>query len=71
MNAMQKRKTILLSLIGLLAVSGCVAPSSEFCTVYDSPITFPGEVAAVVVGGARGEAVKIDTRNRYWEGNCP
>lgn len=38
--------------------------------MVQGPLDFPGEVAAVVVQGARDTAVKIDTQNRYGEKHC-
>lgn len=65
-----KRKMILpLSLASLAIVSGCVAPGN-FCEVVSGPIQFPAQVAAVVVQGARPEAVRIDAINRFGEANC-
>ena len=59
---------IRLSLIAsLAAVSGCT--SGTFCDLYE-PITFPQDVAAVVVEGARDEAVKIDTLNGTYRRLC-
>lgn len=68
---MLKRRMTPLWLTGsLVAVSACV-PAGDFCDVVQGPIRFPAEVAAVVVQGAREEAVAIDVQNRYGEDRCP
>jgi hypothetical protein len=59
--------------LGLLAslTSACASPGeSSFCDVVSGPILFPGEVAAVVVQGARPQAVKINTQNSYGAARC-
>jgi hypothetical protein len=60
-------------LILAFAASGCTTShggASLFCDVVSGPIQFPEQVAAVVVQGARPEAVKIDTQNRYGAARC-
>jgi hypothetical protein len=56
--------------LGLLASLSACAPPGDFCDVVSGPILFPGEVAAVVVQGARPQAVKIDTQNQYGAARC-
>lgn len=62
-----------MSLASLASLSTCgLAPGGgQFCDVVQGTITFPAPVAAVVVQGARPEAVSIDAQNRYGEKNCP
>lgn len=67
---MPKHRMILLWLTVSLGVSACVPVAGDFCDVVSGPILFPAEVSAVVVQGARPEAVKIDAQNRYGERNC-
>jgi hypothetical protein len=70
MRAKPKRKMMMLWSLGLLAsLSACAVPG-DFCEVVSGPIQFPEQVAAVVVQGARPEAVKIDTQNRYGAARC-
>jgi len=55
-------------------ISACapvaVTGARDFCDIVPAQIQFPPEVAEVVVGGARSEAVRIDAQNRYWLANC-
>ena len=74
MKRQHKGRPMRISLIALLGVSACAPVAYEggrdFCDVVPSQIQFPPEVAEVVVGGARSEAVRIDAQNRYWLANC-
>ena len=70
MRAKPKRKIMMLWSLGLLAIVSACAPAGDFCEVVSGPIQFPEQVAAVVVQGARPEAVKIDTQNRYGAARC-
>lgn len=73
MRANPKRRMMTLWSLGLLAslTSACASPGeSSFCDVVSGPILFPGEVAAVVVQGARPQAVKINTQNSYGAARC-
>jgi hypothetical protein len=70
MRAKPKRKMMTLWPLGLLAsLSACAVPG-DFCEAVSGPILFPEQVAAVVVQGARPEAVRIDTQNRYGAARC-
>jgi hypothetical protein len=73
MSGKPKRRTMWPWLIASLGASACAPVSTggrDFCDVYTSAVTFPREVAQMVVADARTEAVKIDARNRYWDANC-
>jgi hypothetical protein len=70
MRAKPKRKMMTLWSLGLLASLSACAPAGDFCEVVSGPIQFPEQVAAVVVQGARPEAVRIDTQNRYGAARC-
>jgi hypothetical protein len=65
----KRKHRMILSLCAVSLVSACAAPG-DFCEVVSGPIQFPEQVAAVVVQGARPEAVKIDTQNRYGAARC-
>jgi len=68
-----RRAMPILSLASLASLSACAPQPGPglFCDVVQGPITFPAPVAAVVVQGARPEAVSLDAQNRYGESNCP
>ncbi len=52
------------------SLSACAVPG-DFCEAVSGPILFPEQVAAVVVQGARPEAVRIDALNTYGAKYCP
>lgn len=62
-------KMIALSLTALLAVSGCVKTTGDFCDIA-RPIRFDRAVSEAVVKGDRASAEVIDAHNRYGEGAC-
>ena len=66
-----KRKSgMIVSLCAASLVSACAVPG-DFCEAVSGPILFPEQVAAVVVQGARPEAVRIDALNTYGAKHCP
>ena len=75
MSGQRRNKMTRLWWIVLAAGISACAPvayqgGGAFCDIVPSQIQFPPEVAEVVVGGARSEAVRIDAQNRYWLANC-
>lgn len=58
-----------LTLLIVLAVSGCVKSAGDFCDMAE-PIRFDSKVAQVVVAGDRAAAEVIDSQNRYGEQIC-
>ncbi len=64
-----RKHRMILSLCAVSLVSACAVPG-DFCEAVSGPILFPEQVAAVVVQGARPEAVRIDAQNRYGAARC-
>jgi len=67
---MLKHRMIPLSLIGLLAISGCAVVPGDFCDVVSGPLVFASETAALIVATDRRTAERIDVQNRYGERVC-
>lgn len=57
------------ALLIVLLVSSC-APGGDFCTVYEKPILFSGDVASQIVQTDRDIGEYIDTLNRYRSNVC-